>query len=406
MKQVLITINGPGEISAWLTPLSKAIKARDPETRIFVCLLPCVYSSGSERSVLDGLASVDAAASVADSLKLIAFKTYPEGLLPDADTLVVRLGGDMVLSSWLARRIKAPAFAYVERPNPVLRRFDRVFHNGLNPMPDQIGGTATEFLGEMMVDAASAKRGGLDAPDMGSNVIGVFPGSRAYMSEFMLPYFAPAIDRVTAERPDVRWLMARSDYVTDDWLRRFPDPPEDRHWLAAPVRFHEESGEQWFETQAGTRIDVRPNAEVFRRMKAALTIPGTNTGEMAAAGIPMVTVLPTYRYVAENVPLRGIGGHFGRLPWIGPKLKVLAANAVLRNRGLLSQANRRAGRIVVPELVGEGLHDDIKTALLTLLDDTTGQTGREIQAIMGQPGTADRFADEILGFFGRTPVAA
>ncbi|MEL7460344.1 MAG: hypothetical protein AAFX45_12635 [Pseudomonadota bacterium] len=406
MKQVVITINGPGEISAWLRPLAAAIKAGDPDVRIFVCLLPCVYSSGSEKAVLDAIAHVDAAASVGDSLKLIAFRTFPAGLDADADTLVVRLGGDMVLSSWLARRIKAPAFGYTERPNPVLKRFDRIFYTGLNPMPDTIGGRATEYLGEMMVDAAFAKRGGLEAPDVDAKVIGVFPGSRSYMAEFMLPYYAPAIDMVAADRPDVRWLMARSDFVTDDWLRAFPAPPDTRNWTAGPVTFHEEAGAQWFTTPAGTKVEVRPNAEVFRQMKAALTIPGTNTGEMAAAGIPMVTVLPTYRYVAEHVPLRGLSGHVSRLPWIGMKLKIMATQAVLRNPGFLSQANRRAGRFIVPELIGQNLHGDIAQALKDQLDDTEGATGREIQSIMGAPGTADRFADEVIAHFQAHAAAA
>ncbi len=406
MKQVLITINGPGEISAWLTPLSKALKAREPDTRIVVCLLPCVYSSGAERSVLDRLDTIDAAASVRDSLNLILFRKFPQGVRDDVETLVVRLGGDMVLTSWLARRIGAPAFAYVERPNPVLRRFERVFYNGLNPMPEAIGNIRPELLGEMMVDAATAKRGGLNAPNSNSNVIGVFPGSRTYMAEFVLPYFVPAIDMIAAERPNLRFLMARSDYVTDDWLRDFPAPPEDRDWQAGAVTFHQADEDQWFETDAGTRIDIRPNPDVFQQAKVALTVPGTNTGEMAAAGIPMVTVLPTYRYVAENVPLRGIGGHLGGLPVVGPKLKVLAAKAVLRNRGLLSQANRRAGRVVVPELVGENLHSDIKRDLLALLDDTTGKTAAEIQSIMGKPGSADRFANEILSFLGQKTASA
>ncbi len=405
MKQVLITINGPGEISAWLTPLSRALKAQDPAVRIVVCLLPCVYSSGSERKVLDGLDTIDASASVSDSLKLIAFKRYPDGLLRDVDTLVVRLGGDMVLSAWLARRLGAPAFAYTERPNPVLKQFNRIFFNGLHKMPAHIGGVKTEFLGEMMVDASAARRGGLDAPDADSTVVGIFPGSRAYMTEFLLPYYAPAIDILASQRPDLKFYMARSDYVTDEWLRQFPPPPADRDWTAGVVQFKEDSAAQWFETEAGTRIEVRPNTEVFRKMKAALTIPGTNTGEMAAAGIPMVTMLPTYRYVAEQVPLRGIAGHVARIPWLGLKLKTMAAQAALNTNDLLSHANRRAGKRIVPELVGQNLHADIARELLELMNDDTGTLSREIQSTMGEPGAAKRFASEIIGHWNDRQAA-
>lgn len=400
MKQVVITINGPGEISAWATPLTRALKAQDPDLHIVVCLLPCAFASGSELKVLNGLGSVDSAVPVRDSLKLIALGKTPVGLQRGVDTLLVHLGGDITLSSLMAKRLRAPAFAYVERATTSLKQFKRIFHNGLYDIDKKIGQREVEFIGEMMVDAAAAKRGGLDAPDATSNVIGVFPGSRAYMTEFLLPYFALALDRVAAARPDARFWMARSDYVTDDWLRAFPAPPETRDWQAAAVTFHEgEDGARWFETDAGTRIELRPNAEVFRSMKAALTIPGTNTGEMAAAGIPMVTVLPTYDYVAATAPLPGLAGHIGRIPWLGRKIKIYAARAVLRQERILSQANQRAGRVIVPEVVGRHVHDQIAAELIGLLDDTEGALGREIQSIMGAPGTADRFASEIVAHF-------
>lgn len=398
MKQVLITVNGPGEISAWLTPLSRAIKARNPDIRIVAMLLPCVYSSGAERRVLEGLDSVDATASVRDSLKLIAFKTMPEGIDQTAETLVVRLGGDMVLSSWLARRIGAPAFAYTERPNPVLKRFQRIFDTGVMAMPTHIGNVPVEHIGEMMVDASAARRGGLDAPTADQNTVGLFPGSRNYMAEFSLPYWVPAIDAIAAERPGFKFMFARSDYSTDAWLKGFPPPPEARDWQAGAVTYQEDEAGPWFKTPAGTRIDIRPNAEVFRTMKAALSVPGTNTGEMAAAGIPTVTILPTYRYVAENVPLRGIGGLVTGVPVIGPRLKVMAAKAALKSQTYYSQANRRADRLVVPDLVGENLHDDIKTELIRLMEDD-GAISADLQSVMGAPGAANRFADAVVGHF-------
>ena len=65
----------------------------------------------------------------------------------------------------------------------------------------------------------------------------------------------------------------------------------------------------------------------------------------------MVVVLPTY--IGHIVPLPGLAGHLGRLPGVGRALKTALGYRMLRGLPLLAQPNRRTGRMIVPELVGD-----------------------------------------------------
>ena len=396
MEQVIITVNGPGEISAWLTPLSRALKAASPDTRVLACLVPCVFSSGSERSVVEAIDTVDAVANVSESFGLILKRRFPPGFEPDAKGVVLRLGGELALARLMGRRLGVPTFALAEHPAPILKKFDRIFYNGLNRMPARIGTRPTEEIGEMMVDSALSKIAGVGDVPREPKTIAIVPGSRGYMAEFLLPYFAEAADRIAAQRSDISFVLPKSDYIDEAWYRAFPAPPEDRDWAASPVTYRSDGAEEWFETAKGTRISLRPNAEVLARASAAITLPGTNTGELGAAGIPMVTVLPTYRYCAEGVPLRGIAGHVARIPFIGMKIKVAAARRVLKQSRILSIPSRRMGRVISPELIGEHLHDAIAAAATALIDEPDRATAKAVREAMGPPGAAQRLAQELL----------
>lgn len=395
--RIVFTVNGPGEVSGWLFPLARALKTAAPHLSIVVCLLPCVYSTGAERSVLAGLGTVDATSSVAESFGLILRNRRPPGLQRDMPTLVFHLGGEVALTVLLAARLRAPMYAYAEHRLPWQFLFRKVFFNGLNRLPArQLRGTAGA-VGELMVDAARLRRASAGLRQGERPTIGLFPGSREYMAEFLLPYYAVIVDTLSRERPEIDWVLARADFVRMAFLRDFPEPPADRTWQAHAVRFVVDGANGALETEGGTRIRILRGSEALAQVDYALTIPGTNTGELAASGVPMVVVVPTY--VGHKVPLPGLAGHVGRLPLVGRALKTALGQRVLRHLPLLALPNRRAGRMLVPELVGQGLHPAILAALRDFLDHDTRPLSDALRAAMGEGGAAEVLAAEIVAFF-------
>ena len=399
--QLVITVNGPGEIAAWLYPLTVAVKRARPDIRICVCLLPCVFSSGAERGVLSGMDGIDAVADVRESFAIILRNRLPQGFRRDAPTLVFHLGGEMALTVAIAWRLKAGLYGYAEDSLPWQWRFRRLFFSGLNPVPKRFADDPGALVGELMVDAATLRRQAAGADPGNDPVIGLFPGSRDYMVRPMLPYMAAMADRLAAARPGLRFVMAKSDFVDWDVLRRLAPPAPDLPWEAHAVRLVEDAGPPWLETQAGLRIDILANAEVLARADLAVSLPGTNTGEMAAAGIPPVVVLPTQMADANarEIPLPGLAGHIGRLPLIGPALQRFAAHQLLARTPILAIPNRRAGRVISPELVGAVTPAELAGTLGDLLDGDLDALSAEVRGAMGRAGAADRLAREIDGYF-------
>lgn len=396
-KQIVFTVNGPGEIMGWLHPLCHCLRQHYPRIAIHVCILPCIFSSGTEKSVIEELGCVDSVLSTPESMALILRGKRPQALARRGQTLVFHLGGEIALTHLLGLRLRAPRYGYVEHRLPLNRLFERVFYNGLSAPPDA---QPENMPGELMVDAALLRRAKASRRRADTPAIALFPGSRSYIATKALPYFAVQVDRLSARFPGLEWVVARARFLPMDILRNMPPVAESKQHLVSALRFFEDSSGAWFETEAGNRIRILAGPEAMASADYALTIPGTNTGELASIGMPMVVVLPTY--TADELPAPGLVGHLGRIPLLGGWLKQALVGQFLRRHGLLAQPNIRAGRILVPEFSGEGLHDAIEAALAELIAGF-GQdaTLREaLQASMGRPGAALALTAEIARHFG------
>jgi hypothetical protein len=395
-KQIIFTVNGPGEVYGWLRPLAYALRLKYPDIRIVVMILPCVYSTGAEASVARGLGTVDIALPVRDVLRFILTGRHPHGLDFKARSLVFHLGGEVALTILLAARLRAPLYAYAEQALRFGSAFRKIFFNGLNRLPKLKKIEPSALVGELMVDAAALTRSAFARTSNDQQTIGLFPGSRSFMVELMLTYYAVTVDDLTKRIPNLRWVLALAPFVDDAVLRSLT-PREGRNWPATPLSFHENGTERWLQTPSGNRIEILHGREVLAIADVALTIPGTNTGELAAGGTPMVVVLPTY--VSNEVPLPGLAGHIGRIPLIGKAIKSYLAFRLLRSLPMLAQPNRRAGRFIVTELVGTGLHQAIAVELERLLTNDTSALRDDIRNAMGRSGAAQRLADEIDAHF-------
>jgi lipid-A-disaccharide synthase len=390
--QVVFTVNGPGEVSAWLWPVSHALRRIAPHIRQHALILPCVFSAGSEAAVAEGLGTLDGVAPVADSMALVRRGRRPAGLAA-GPTLIVHLGGEVVLTRILGWRLKAPLWAYAEAPPPGLRAFERVYFSGLNPLPPRLA-TPDRLIGDLMVDAAALRRA-LAPPRPGGTgpMLGLFPGSRDYAVRPLLPYYAWFVNRLAATVPGLSVAVAKAEFVPDAVFEAIPPPPPGAPWPSAGLRLVREGAARWLITDAGHRIDVLTNRAVLTQADAALTIPGTNTGEIAAAGIPMAVIAPLY--MSEQVPLPGLAGHLGRIPRLGPAIKRAVLRRQLAGMPFLALPNRRAGRMIVPEFVGRDFHDAVLAALHDMLTGDTGPIRAALREAMGPPGAAERLAEAI-----------
>src|SRR5690625_2307533 len=116
-KELLITVNSPGEVATWLAPVVRAIRsepwADETDLRITVFILPCMYAAGTEEAVVQRISGVDRVVSPRRSLRYIFGQSVREH--PAArHRLLLFLGGEFFLAARLAKRFKCPAVAYTE----------------------------------------------------------------------------------------------------------------------------------------------------------------------------------------------------------------------------------------------------------------------------------------------------
>jgi lipid-A-disaccharide synthase len=298
----------------------------------------------------------------------------------------------------IARLLRAPAWVY-----GTSRQFARRYQRCLVPnrraaeklrragvAPDRI-----VSVGEMVVDSVPAhldvvsalRRLGIDAERQ--EPVTLMAGSRPYEVEFMLPFYADLIDDLARRRPSVRCLLPFSEFVDRgliaDAMARAglvaetgdrPDVVRTRRGSIA----HVVRGER-YEVMAGSRMVV--------------TLPGTNTLQLAALGSPMLVLVPLNR--VENAVVEG------PINWLSTRWRVTRA---LKRRMLL-RVNERlrfialpnilAGEEIVPELRAMLQPSDVACELVRWLDDADRRraTSGRLRQLAGARGAAARLAAEL-----------
>lgn len=355
---VIITTNSPGEVSAWVRPMVKAIRVEWPDAQITVFVPPCTFASGREVPVLRGFPEVNQVVGPGAYVQYALFRKKPRGFKPGSQGFVLFLGGDLGHATLLGKRLHYPVYAYTERdaghaemiryffvPGPKVTR--RLQSKGIQP--DQI-----QVVGDLMHDAikpATSREEMLDLFDVhaGQTVVNLFPGSRPYEVKVTLPLFVKAVALLKKEMPEIKPIITLAPFLTVEQIRRDLTQMGLADWrLAEGVRGDERlaelhcGGEQ-FLIYRGNSYDTMQLTHI------ALSLPGTNNVELAAMGVPTFVVLPLNW--PELIPLPGVVGLIGQVPVLGSYLKRrIVIPKLLPKFPFVSPVNRSAGERIFPEL--------------------------------------------------------
>ena len=101
--------------------------------------------------------------------------------------------------------------------------------------------------------------------------------------------------------------------------------------------------------------------------KYALTIPGTNTMQLAYLNIPYVMIFPTHE--SNILRMTGLIGLLLLIPILGAVLKFLVLNLSVRKNKIYSLPNRQFKSHVCPEIIGRFKIDEAKSQFLTFIND-------------------------------------
>jgi len=358
--EIVFTGNGPGELAGWVRPVALATKdvalERGMGLRMTMALTPSQFASGREADVIREWSLFDRvlepSESVALALGLGRLTTAGAGAL-------VHLGGDLWFSARLSARTSLPACVLAETTHVARRHAGfvhvfatseevagRLIQSGIPPEKVSVSGDPRIDGVPPLSPTGRGDPG--EGQDERNYVVSFMPSSRHYLFTALVPYFLNIAEQLRREER-VRFHMVVSPFlprdvvglVREDAQRTFPDL--DLTWV------------------------VHDPWPALGRSDFVLTVPGTNTVELAAAGVPFAAIAP--EEMLDHLRLEGLTDWISRLPVIGRTIKRAVALRALSAQRFIALPNQRAGRVVAPEWIGSWPEDALVSYLRHLLQD-------------------------------------
>jgi len=359
-SDIVIVANSPGELSALVKPVAETLSENLKDARIILVLTPCQYTSGRELDYIKTIRGIAQTVSAEGYANWILRNRQPQVNFSKKG-VVLYLGGDLAHAMLVARKVRFPAFAYVNERIAWTRFYKKFL------VPD--AETRSKFaksknlkqkikvVGNLMVDSVAD----LKKWSPQNNVITLLPGSRGWQIKHMTPIYERIIRHIQIEMPQAVFQLVNSP----------------------------------FEKAIGIKGVKMIRFEDAFNSELAITIPGTNTARLAAMGIPMISVFPLDD--PDVIPLDGLPHYIGKIPYLGSKFKKTLIETLNRKIEYFALPNMKAKSEIVPEIRGivEPAAVAIKAVSLLKDPEKRRQMSQKLVQIMGEPGAALRITEEI-----------
>jgi lipid-A-disaccharide synthase len=396
LLHLVAIVNGPGEVAGWMLPVAERLKAQSPDSRVTAVVTPCQFASGRERDVIAGCPAVDEALTMGGFVRRYWRTRAHEAAPRNSRMLVVHFGGDPIYAAAASALLGVPAWRHGTSCRGLMRA-DRYL------VPDErtrakfercgIRADRIDVVGQVVVDSVplqartAARDSGTRA---GHERVVLMPGSRRFELDFMLPFYVPVLDELRRRRPGAVCVLPIAPFVS---LEQFYNVA-----ASAGYRIERRDDGAWLVTPGGTACRIA-GGDPYTPLLAAdlvVTLPGTNTLQLAAVGVPYIVLLPLNR--GENIPLEGLAGWL--LPSVRPFGLFRRYLTWWINRGIdyVALPNILAGEPVVPELRGVLEPGAVAATVVELLDDPArcAEMSVRLREIAGPPGAAGRAATALL----------
>lgn len=356
-SSLVIVGNGPGEVAGWAVPVAAEARllAREQKQSIEIglCLPPCQFASGQEQVAATAAGVFD---HIADPRTTLRLGLGLRGWTPSARPVILHVGGDFWYTRRLARRWHARAYAFVERAH--IARTHRTFERIFVPTPELRshllgrGVPADKVIatGDPRYDAVLVHQpnGAVPNENGAHPKVTFLAGSRDTIFSAVFPFWVQTAAALRKRLPEARLLIVISPFVS----------PALRQTLIARHRHTLDA--------AGVEVGYGGWSHIAGS-DLVLTIPGTNTMELAIMRIPSMVVLPFS--LGPQIPAEGLTEWITRVPYVGPALRLFLARRYVQRVPYVALPNMRAGRQIMPELIGLVTPEQVATESARLIRD-------------------------------------
>ncbi|MEA1964963.1 MAG: hypothetical protein U9O41_07565 [Candidatus Aerophobetes bacterium] len=408
MNYVFIVTNSPGELVGWVKPLVGSLKKKTSGIKIVVVITPCQYASGMEKEVAESFPEVDYVMSKGEYFKYLFLNLKPPELHLSASRrgVVLFLGGDPLYALFLSKRLGFPAMAYTHRLR-YKRFFKRfmVLNNKIREKFIEKGARSEKVVvvGDLVKDAvqplvSKEKLSQFLHINPDSLSVSIFPGSRPWIVRYMTPLFLRVCELIKEKFPKIQFFLILSPFVGKEELTNLTKDKLSKVFPVNPAKLKKEEDQWKLITESGLKVLVikENQYEVMSMSTIAITIPGTNTGELSFLGVPMVVTVPLNK--PEAIPLDGLPGLIGSVPLVGTSIKRLIVRKYNKNVKFTAAPNRYAGKKIVPEVRGVVQAEDVAKEAIELLKDTDSlhRISAQLKELFPPHNSSDKLAEIIL----------
>ncbi len=404
---IIILSNGPGEVTTWVRPVVRALRAKLGNdrnlVRISVVLSPDPNASGKEVQIVKTYPEVDRVQGAEHFNKFLVWGQTADNWEWKERGIIIFLGGDQFFPIVIGKRLGYQTVIYAEweaRWHSLIDRFAVMNDRVMAKVKPQYADKFT-VVGDLMVDSQCSLTPMPSHPDA-PMLIGLLPGSKAAKLGMGLPLMLAISEYIQAAHPQVKFAIPVAPTIDPITLANYADPlqnPVIALVNGATATLEQGEPYPYLLTAKGLKVELRtefPAYDWLAECTICLTTIGANTAELGGRGIPMIVLIALQQLDAMRAWDGGLG-ILVNLPFLGsPIAKIVntIAYRALGDRKLAWPNIWAGGREIIPELVG---YLDAKTVAEFTINylehpEKLAQIRSNLREVRGEPGAADKLA--------------
>jgi lipid A disaccharide synthetase len=405
---IIILSNAPGEVTTWVRPVVRALRAKlghDRSTvRISAILSPCPNASGKEVQILTSYLEIDRTQGAEHFTNFLVWGKTAENWDWRSRGIVIFLGGDQFFPVVIGKRLGYQTVVYAEweaRWHNLIDRFavmnDRVTAKVKPQYLDRF-----IVVGDLMVESQSSLDAELDSHPHDEVLIGLLPGSKAAKLGMGLPLMLAIAEYIQAAHPQVKFAIPVAPTIDLTTLASYADPTQNPILAlvnGATATLEGDDAMPYLKTATGLTVALHtefPAHDLLSHCTLCLTAIGANTAELGALGVPMIILTATQQIDAMRAWDGGLG-ILVNLPLIGTPIAKIVNTILYRkfSNRKLSWPNIWAQREIVPELFGRLEAKTVAELTIDYLEhpEKLAAMRSDLRQVRGEAGAADKLAE-------------
>ncbi|MCP2729095.1 hypothetical protein [Limnofasciculus baicalensis] len=224
---ILILSNAPGEVTTWVLPVVKALREKLGNNydliRISVILSPCPNATGKEAAIALSYSEVNRVQSAEHFWPFLLWGKTAENWDWRDKGVVVFLGGDQFFTVVIGKRLGYRTVVYAEweaRWHSLIDRFGVMKAETIASVSQKYAKKFT-VVGDLMSDVARD-----EVVDFRSNLVVLFPGSKAAKLAQGLPLTLAIAEYIHAAKPQTRFGIPVAPTLDLATLVSFANPKQ------------------------------------------------------------------------------------------------------------------------------------------------------------------------------------